>query len=70
MLHAEHLVFAHPKTGKELDLRAPLPADFEAQLGQLRKVVKADARVQRSVASALARKKSTPPAYHVHESRK
>lgn len=30
MLHAEHLLLAHPVTGRELDLRAPLPADFSA----------------------------------------
>ena len=30
MLHAEHLVIAHPITGKSLDLRAPLPADWNA----------------------------------------
>lgn len=36
MLHAEHLVLTHPVNGKTLDLRAPLPADFEALLGALR----------------------------------
>lgn len=36
MLHAEHLVIAHPVSGKPLDLRAPLPADFEALLTGLR----------------------------------
>ena len=30
MLHAEHLGFTHPVSGKLLDLRAPLPADFQA----------------------------------------
>jgi 23S rRNA pseudouridine1911/1915/1917 synthase len=38
MLHAEHLVFAHPVTGKPLDLRAPLPEDFEAMVEELRKL--------------------------------
>ncbi len=38
MLHAEHLVLAHPATGKQLDLRAPLPADFTALIRALRKV--------------------------------
>jgi 23S rRNA pseudouridine1911/1915/1917 synthase len=38
MLHAEHLVLAHPVSGKTLDLRAPLPADFEAMLAALRKL--------------------------------
>lgn len=28
MLHAEHLVFTHPQTGRPLDIRAPRPADF------------------------------------------
>ena len=36
MLHAEHLVVRHPITGKTLDLRAPLPADFEEQIKRLR----------------------------------
>lgn len=38
MLHAEHLVLAHPVSGKPLDLRAPWPADFEAMLSALRKL--------------------------------
>jgi 23S rRNA pseudouridine1911/1915/1917 synthase len=38
MLHAEHLVFAHPVSGKPLDLRAALPRDFEDLLKQLRKI--------------------------------
>lgn len=38
MLHAEHLVLAHPVSGKTLDLRAPLPADFETLLGALRRL--------------------------------
>jgi 23S rRNA pseudouridine1911/1915/1917 synthase len=36
MLHAEHLVFAHPVSAKALDLRAPLPKDFRSLLGKLR----------------------------------
>ena len=36
MLHAEHLVLAHPITGKPLDLRAPLPEDFRSLLVGLR----------------------------------
>lgn len=71
MLHAEHLVFTHPKSGKTLDLRAPLPADFEAQLTQLRKVAKAAAKAKRLLATPVKpRKKPGPPAYHEHESRK
>jgi 23S rRNA pseudouridine1911/1915/1917 synthase len=37
MLHAEHLVITHPKSGKELDLRAPLPKDFTALMKALKK---------------------------------
>jgi 23S rRNA pseudouridine1911/1915/1917 synthase len=37
MLHAEHLVLAHPISGKELDLRAPLPKDFQLMIKTLRK---------------------------------
>jgi 23S rRNA pseudouridine1911/1915/1917 synthase len=36
MLHAEHLVISHPKSGKELDLRAPVPEDFAELLATLR----------------------------------
>jgi 23S rRNA pseudouridine1911/1915/1917 synthase len=38
MLHAEHLVFTHPMSGKVMDLQAPLPADFKAMLKALRKL--------------------------------
>lgn len=38
MLHAEHLVFAHPVSAKVLDLRAPLPKDFKQMLAALRKM--------------------------------
>ncbi|HWA27195.1 MAG TPA: RluA family pseudouridine synthase [Lacunisphaera sp.] len=37
MLHAEHLVFAHPVSARVLDLRAPLPKDFRLMLAALRK---------------------------------
>jgi 23S rRNA pseudouridine1911/1915/1917 synthase len=40
MLHAEHLVLTHPVTGKELDLRAPLPKDFMQLIKSLRKLKK------------------------------
>jgi 23S rRNA pseudouridine1911/1915/1917 synthase len=46
MLHAEHLVIAHPISGKELDLRAPIPADFQKVIKELR----------RAAAAALATK--------------
>ena len=38
MLHAEHIAFLHPITGRPIDLRAPLPADFKAMVDALRKV--------------------------------
>ena len=37
MLHAEHLVLNHPVSGKELDLRAPIPRDFERVMKDLRR---------------------------------
>jgi 23S rRNA pseudouridine1911/1915/1917 synthase len=40
MLHAEHLVFTHPINGKEIDLRAPLPKDFQTTIKTLRKAAK------------------------------
>ncbi|WP_438482888.1 RluA family pseudouridine synthase [Oleiharenicola lentus] len=40
MLHAEHLVFAHPVSGKIMDLHAPLPADFRAMIKDLQKRIK------------------------------
>lgn len=36
MLHAARLVFSHPRTGQELDIRAPLPEDMEKVLAELR----------------------------------
>jgi 23S rRNA pseudouridine1911/1915/1917 synthase len=33
-LHAEHLVFAHPVTGAEVDVRSPLPDDLVAALAR------------------------------------
>ncbi len=38
MLHAEHLVIKHPISGEKMDLRAPIPDDFEAVLKDLRGV--------------------------------
>jgi len=37
MLHSGRLSLLHPKTGKVLDFRAPLPADFRAQIKTLKK---------------------------------
>src|SRR5262245_29231762 len=36
MLHAHKLAFVHPRSGKRLEFRAPLPADFEDALSFLR----------------------------------
>jgi 23S rRNA pseudouridine1911/1915/1917 synthase len=36
MLHAARLSLVHPKTGKVLDLKSPLPADFRAQIKALK----------------------------------
>jgi 23S rRNA pseudouridine1911/1915/1917 synthase len=58
MLHAEHLVFTHPITGKVIDLHAPLPKDFEAQLTSLRKAAKTQAKGKRADAKALKTPKS------------
>jgi 23S rRNA pseudouridine1911/1915/1917 synthase len=35
-LHAAHLEFAHPRTGKALAIDAPLPAELEEFLARLR----------------------------------
>jgi 23S rRNA pseudouridine1911/1915/1917 synthase len=70
MLHAEHLVLTHPINGKQLDFRAPLPADFTAQIAQLKKVAAAEAKTARVVEKASkSRGKPAPPPYHIHESR-
>lgn len=53
MLHAEHLVVTHPHSGRPLDLRAPLPADFQALLKTLRPSSADDGR------KARPRRKST-----------
>ena len=37
MLHAEFLRFDHPVTARTLEIRAPLPADFQAMLAALEK---------------------------------
>lgn len=36
MLHSEHLKFVHPKTGKVMDIKAPLPKDFQKAIKALR----------------------------------
>jgi 23S rRNA pseudouridine1911/1915/1917 synthase len=68
MLHAEHLIVKHPVTGKQLDLRAPLPKDFKAQLEQLRKLTAADVKKEAAAIRAVKKpKKTAPPAAHVRE---
>lgn len=75
MLHAEHLIFTHPTSGKTLDLRAPLPKDFEAQLQQLRKAsraaakAKAKAKPKRTESKvAKSRRATMTPVAHERES--
>ncbi|MSU70748.1 MAG: RluA family pseudouridine synthase [Opitutus sp.] len=71
MLHAEHLVLTHPVAGKVLDLRAPVPEDFKAQIAQLRKLAQASAKAKALIATPVkSRKKAEPPPFHEHESRK
>jgi 23S rRNA pseudouridine1911/1915/1917 synthase len=68
MLHAEHLIVTHPVTGKALDLRAPLPKDFKAQLDQLRKLTASDVKKEAAAAKLVKKpKKAAPPAAHVRE---
>lgn len=40
MLHAERLALAHPLSGKAMDLKAPLPADFKAVVRELKRAAK------------------------------
>jgi 23S rRNA pseudouridine1911/1915/1917 synthase len=60
MLHAEHLVFSHPVSGKVMDLTAPLPADFKAMIADLRKRIKS---TDDQHDAALARDKITDAAH-------
>jgi len=39
-LHSYRLIFAHPHTGKEMDLTFPIPKDINAVLKQFRKILK------------------------------
>ena len=36
-LHARRLRFEHPRSGQLMEIEAPLPADLETVLGELRK---------------------------------
>jgi 23S rRNA pseudouridine1911/1915/1917 synthase len=69
MLHAEHLVFTHPTSGKILDLRAPLPKDFEEQLQQLRKTSRALAKTKKQAVkeTAKSRRVTMIPVAHERE---
>ncbi len=68
MLHAEHIVVTHPISGKILDLKAPLPADFETQLAQLRKLTRSEEKRKLIAAEPVKRKgKPVPPPAHVRE---
>jgi 23S rRNA pseudouridine1911/1915/1917 synthase len=68
MLHAEHIVVAHPISGKVLDLKAPLPADFEAQVAQLRKLTRNEEKRKMIAAEPVKKKgKPAPPPAHVRE---
>ena len=69
MLHAEHLVFTHPVTGKTMDLRAPPPKDFAAQLAQLRKLAKATAKTKRAAAATAKSRRIALATFHEHEPR-
>jgi 23S rRNA pseudouridine1911/1915/1917 synthase len=70
MLHAENLVLNHPISGKVLDLHAPLPEDFVAQIAQLRKLSAVAAKARRLVEHPVKpHKKPAPPPYHIHEPR-
>jgi 23S rRNA pseudouridine1911/1915/1917 synthase len=46
MLHAERLAFPHPADGRPIAVRAPLPADFSAQLTQQREETRRDAKAK------------------------
>jgi 23S rRNA pseudouridine1911/1915/1917 synthase len=69
MLHAEHLVFTHPVMGKTMDLRAPPPKDFAAQLAQLRKLAKATAKTKRAAAATAKSRRIALATFHEHEPR-
>ncbi|MEO0054894.1 MAG: hypothetical protein RLZZ50_841, partial [Verrucomicrobiota bacterium] len=35
MLHAERLIFLHPVTARQIEVRAPLPEDFRSMIAAL-----------------------------------
>ncbi len=46
MLHAEKLSFTHPATGRSVEIRTPLPADFSALLAKLREASRGEAKAK------------------------
>jgi 23S rRNA pseudouridine1911/1915/1917 synthase len=69
MLHAEHLVFTHPVTGKTMELRAPPPKDFAAQLAQLRKLAKTTAKTKKADAATAKSRRTALATFHEREPR-
>jgi len=63
MLHAERIAVRHPVTGRSLDLRAPLPADFRVLLAALRNHRRARRRLRQTAppAPAASRPGGAPP---------
>jgi 23S rRNA pseudouridine1911/1915/1917 synthase len=54
-LHAQRLTLAHPGSGRELKLEAPLPQDFEALLAALRADAGVASTARRASAAGRAR---------------
>jgi 23S rRNA pseudouridine1911/1915/1917 synthase len=69
MLHAEHLAFTHPITGKKMELRAKLPKDFAQQLAQLRKLAKAAAKTKATAVAVAKARKVALATFHEREPR-
>jgi 23S rRNA pseudouridine1911/1915/1917 synthase len=58
-LHAWRLSFAHPRTGKALNLEAPIPEDFTAALELLRGTPAAPEAKRKPAARKKAAKRAT-----------
>jgi 23S rRNA pseudouridine1911/1915/1917 synthase len=54
-LHAQRLTLVHPGSARELSFEAPLPADFQALLAQLRAHAGAAGAARRASAAGSAR---------------
>jgi 23S rRNA pseudouridine1911/1915/1917 synthase len=63
MLHASRLVVTHPITGKSMELRAPLPPDFEQQIKALSKAARALGEAVTAPSPVPAGKAKPPPAH-------